>query len=90
MTQTTEEIEISKLTLLDDNPRQVRSGAIQRLAKSLSGPQGRSLFEKRPCLVNKRDGKLVVYAGNQRLRAAQSLKWGTVPCIVDEISRHRD
>ena len=86
MTKTIEEIKIEDLTLLDTNPRQVRTGAIQRLAKSLSGPRGRDLFVKRPCLVNKRDGKLIVYAGNQRLRAAQSLKWQTVPCIVDEIS----
>lgn len=86
LTKSIEEIKISDLTLLETNPRQVRTGAIKRLAKSLSGPQGRSLFEKRPCLVNNRDGKLIVYAGNQRLRAAQSLKWETVPCIVDEIS----
>lgn len=84
--KTIEQIGISKLTMLDGNPRQVRTGAIQRLAKSLSGTQGRSLFEKRPCLVNKRDGKLIVYAGNQRLRAAKSLGWKSVPCIIDEIS----
>ena len=80
------DIKISKLSLLDDNPRQVRTGAIARLAKSLSSPRGKELFQKRPCLMNDRDGKLIVYAGNQRLRAAQSLGWETVPCIVDKIS----
>ncbi len=81
-----EELLISNLTLLDTNPRQVRKGAIERLAKSISSERGKSLFNKRPCLVNKRDGKLIVYAGNQRLRAAQSLGWKTVPCIVEEIT----
>lgn len=86
MMRTIEEIKISELTLLDDNPRQVKNGAIERLSKSLSGPRGKELFNKRPCLVNSRDGKLIVYAGNQRLRAAKNLGWKTVPCIVDEIS----
>ena len=80
-----EEIKISDLTLLDENPRRVKTGAIDRLAKSLSSPRGKELFQKRPCLVNKRDGKLIVYAGNQRLKAADQLGWETVPCIVEEI-----
>jgi DNA modification methylase len=85
-----EELLISNLTLLDTNPRQVRKGAIERLAKSISSERGKSLFNKRPCLVNKRDGKLIVYAGNQRLRAAQSLGWKTVPCIVEEITLEQE
>lgn len=81
-----QEIEIEKLTLLEDNPRQVRTGAIERLAKSLNSPRGIELFKKRPVLANDRDGKLIVYAGNQRLRAAKALGWDKVPCIVDKIS----
>lgn len=85
-TKNIQEIQISELTLLLENPRKVKKEAIERLAKSLSSPRGRELFQKRPVLVNDRDGKLVVYGGNQRLRAAQSLGWTTVPCIVDQIS----
>ena len=38
----------------------------------------------RPCLVNSIDGKLIIYAGNQRARAAKKIGFKEVPCIVVE------
>ena len=38
----------------------------------------------RPCLVNEIDDKLIVYAGNQRVRAAKKLKWKDIPCIIEK------
>lgn len=79
-------IDIKKLDFTEYNPRQVRGDALERLKKSLGSENGKRLFEKRPCLANKRDGRIVVYAGNQRLRAAKELGWDKVPCDIDEIS----
>lgn len=83
-------IDIKKLDFTEYNPRQVRGDALERLKKSLGSENGKRLFEKRPCLANKRDGRIVVYAGNQRLRAAKELGWDKVPCDIDEISMEEE
>jgi DNA modification methylase len=80
------EKKVKELVFAEYNPRQVSKNAIDRLKKSLSSPQGKELFKRRPILVNQREGKLVVYAGNMRLRAAMALGMTEVPCIVDEIT----
>ena len=75
-------ISIDELTLLENNPRKITDEQFKKLCKSLKeDPQ---FFNMRPCLVNKIDGEYIVYAGNQRVRAAQKLKWKQVPCIVEE------
>lgn len=78
-----ENVEIAKLKLLDDNPRKISGEAMAKLIDSLKDdPQ---YFENRPCLVNRCvDGTLLVYAGNQRVKAAKKLKWKTVPCIIED------
>lgn len=75
-------ISISKLSLLENNPRKINGDQMQKLVESLESDP--DFFNKRPCLVNDKDGKLIVYAGNQRIRAAKKLKWKEVPCIVDQ------
>ena len=75
-------IEISKLTLLENNPRRITKEQFDKLMKSLK--EDPKFFELRPCLVNKTGETLTVYAGNQRLRAAMKLKWTQIPCIVEE------
>jgi len=81
-------IEISKLVLLENNPRRITKEQFNKLMKSLK--EDPKFFEHRPCLVNKTDGELIVYAGNQRVRAALKLGWKDVPCIVEEnISKSR-
>lgn len=76
------QIPIKELTLLERNPRKITKQAMEKLCDSLkSDPE---FLQKRPILVNAIDGRLEVYAGNQRVRAAKKLGWKEVPCIVDE------
>lgn len=77
-----EYIDISKLELLENNPRRITKDQFDKLMKSLK--EDPDFFKLRPCLVNKVGDTLTVYAGNQRLRAALKLKWELVPCIVEE------
>lgn len=79
----TENVSIKSLTLLDKNPRKIHKNQFDKLVKSLQ--EDPNFFKARPCLVNHitDSNKLVVYAGNQRVRAAKKLKWKEVPCIID-------
>lgn len=79
---TIEELDIKKLSLLENNPRRISKEQMKKLCDSLEGDPG--FLSKRPILVNRVDGKLSVYAGNQRVRAAKKLKWKKVPCIVED------
>lgn len=76
------EIEISKLTLLEDNPRSISKENMAKLKRSIT--KFRHFLFKRPLLVNKIDDKYIVYAGNQKLTAAGQLEWETIPCRIDE------
>lgn len=75
-------IKISNLTLLEKNPRTITKEAMDKLVKSLKDDP--EFFDKRPCLVNQTKDSMIVYAGNQRIRAAKKLKWDSVPCIIDK------
>lgn len=78
-----EQIEISKLTLLENNPRLITKDQFDKLCKSLKDDP--DFFNQRPCLINRNPhGDLIVYAGNQRVRAALKLKWKRVPCIIQD------
>lgn len=81
-----EYISIEELTLLDKNPRKIDKIQFDKLCKNIAEDKG--FFEARPCLVNaiitKWGRKQIVYAGNQRVRAAEKLGWKEVPCIVEE------
>jgi DNA modification methylase len=79
---TIQRIKISDLTLLEKNPRTITKDAMDKLVKSLKDDPG--FFDRRPCLVNETKDSLIVYAGNQRVRAAKKLKWDSVPCIIDK------
>lgn len=81
-----EYISPKEISFAEYNPRSIKDPALERLKKSLNSENGKALFERRPILVNKRDGKLIVYAGNQRLKAARALGIETIPVIIDEIS----
>lgn len=76
------DIEISLLSLLDKNPRKITKDQMDKLCCSLqSDPQ---FLKCRPVLVNRKDGKLHVYAGNQRVRAAKKIGWKVIPCLIDD------
>jgi ParB-like chromosome segregation protein Spo0J len=76
-------IDINKLTLLEDNPRTITKSQMDKLKKSIQeDPQ---FLHCRPILVNIDDkGEWIVYAGNQRVRAAIELEWATIPCVIEE------
>lgn len=77
-----EMVEISKLILLERNPRKITKDQFSKLCKSLeSDPE---FFYNRPALVHKEGEKLTVYAGNQRIKACKKLKWKKVPCFIEE------
>ncbi|MGV8135893.1 MAG: DUF4417 domain-containing protein [Mangrovibacterium sp.] len=60
---------ISDLSLLDHNPRKIKKSDLEKLADSLKISP--AFFEARPLILSDRTGKLVVIAGNQRLKAAK-------------------
>lgn len=85
--QKVEYVLAEKLKTSEINPRHITPEAFERLKKSLDSENGKLLFEKRPCLVNKRaDGTLAIFGGNMRYRAAVSLGWKEIPCIVDALT----
>lgn len=75
-------IKISKLRLLEKNPRKIDKIQFEKLCKSLQDDP--AFLQSRPILVHKKDDRLIVYAGNQRVRAAKKLGWKELPCIVEE------
>lgn len=75
-------LKISNLKLLKNNPRTIEKEKFQKLCKDIE--EDPEFLERRPVLVDKINSDLIVYAGNQRVRAAKKLGWKEIPCIVDE------
>lgn len=69
---------VSELVLLPENPRTITKNDFERLVDSI---KINGFWKHRPLAVMERDGKLVVLAGNQRLKAARKLKLADVPVI---------
>lgn len=76
------ELKINQLSLLENNPRRISKEQMVKLEKSIADDP--DFLWKRPILINKVNDKYIVYAGNQRVRAAKKLKWKEIPCIIDE------
>lgn len=74
--------DIKELTLLDRNPRTITKDQFKKLCDSIE--QDPLFFEARPCLVNMVEDKLIVYAGNQRVKAAKKLGWTRIPCSIEK------
>lgn len=72
-----EYIATSSLKLNPQNPRIIKDEAFKRLCASLR--EDREYFEARPILVNK---DMVIFAGNQRYRAAVEIGMSEVPVII--------
>jgi hypothetical protein len=67
------------------NPKKPLSlDKFQKLCRSIKNDP--EFFKARPCLINNRTGKNIVYAGNERLKAAISLGWKEVPCIIESLT----
>lgn len=69
----------SDLTALANNPRKITKADFQRLVDSINI---NGFWKHRPMALEEKDGKLVVLAGNQRLKAARKLKLNEVPCVI--------
>jgi len=81
-------INVVDLRLLHRNPRAIKGDRFEKLKKSLrDNPE---YFEARPCLVNTASGENVVYAGNQRLRAAMDNGLTQVPCILENLTPEQE
>lgn len=78
----TEEL-VTDLQLLPHNPRKISKEEFDRLCRSIRDDA--DFLRMRPVLVNLNSDTAIktVYAGNQRVLAAQSLRWPTIPCIVE-------
>jgi len=70
-------IPVGNIKLNPQNPRVIKDEAFKRLCASLK--EDRDYFEARPILVNK---DMVIFAGNQRYRAAVEIGMKEVPVIV--------
>ena len=70
---------VSDLALLAENPRTIKKADFQRLVDSI---KINGFWKHRPLAIEEQDGKLVVLAGNQRLKAAKKLKLQEVPTIL--------
>lgn len=77
----TEDFPLKNLTLLENNPRRISKEQMEKLCKSMQDDP--DFLKSRPVLVNLVEGKHIVYAGNQRVRAAKQLKMDTIPCIIE-------
>ena len=65
---------------LDRNPRTISKANMDKLVQSIK--DNPDYFEARPIICSDRTGKLVIIAGNQRLRAAGLAGLSEVPVVV--------
>lgn len=70
---------VADIDLLQENPRTITKADFQRLIDSITI---NGFWQHRPLALVKRGDRLVVLAGNQRLKAARKLKMATVPCVI--------
>lgn len=73
-------IDIDKLELLENNPRQINKENFDKLKKSIR--DNKDYFEARPLIVSNRTGKNIIIAGNQRYKASKELNLKQVPCVI--------
>jgi len=71
---------ISEIKLLENNPRTISDRQFKILCTSIK--KNIDYFEARPLILSDRTGELVVIAGNQRYKAAESLGIKEVPTYL--------
>ena len=71
---------LDELSHLERNPRKISKENMEKLVKSIKANP--DYFEARPIICSDRTGKLVIIAGNQRLRAAKTAGLSEVPVVV--------
>ena len=73
---------VEDINELEGNPRTITKDQFEKLKTSITN--NGDYFEARPCILSNRTGKLVVIAGNQRLRAAKALGLKEIPTVLLE------
>lgn len=73
---------VEKLNEWNRNPRKISRTNLEKLKRSILEDQ--DFLKVRPLLVNKVGEDYIVYAGNQRLKAAKEIGLKEIPCAVDE------
>lgn len=71
---------LDELYHLDRNPRTISEANMKKLVESIK--DNPDYFEARPIICSDRTGKLVIIAGNQRLRAAGIAGLSEVPVVT--------
>lgn len=80
---------IKDLICLENNPRQITKKDLDILKKSIKNNP--DYFEARPIILSNRTGKLVIIAGNQRLKVCKELGIETVPTyLLKNLSEERE
>ena len=74
------EVALDELRLWSENPRRISEDRLAQLMRTLA--EDREMLRARP-LIALPDGTVI--AGNQRLLAAQRLRWSTIPTIVVDL-----
>ena len=75
-----EYINVNELQELQNNPRKISEKDLEILKNSIK--EDPEFFEARPIICNEINGKKIVIAGNQRLKASKELGLTKVPCFV--------
>lgn len=70
---------VEDLELLDCNPRTITKSDFKRLCDSI---RMNGFWIHRPVAISDRSGKLIIIAGNQRLKAAKKLNLDEVPTVL--------
>jgi len=82
-------VPVDQLSTADYNPRRIEAPKLEALQRSLR--EDPRFFLQRPCLVNRRkNGQLVIYAGNMRYEAAKANGQDAIPCLIDTISVNQE
>ena len=79
--RTVTKLPIKDLKLLENNPRKITKEQFQKLCTSIE--EDPDFLMGRPVLVNNTNDRFIVYAGNQRVKAAKKLGWKEIPCMVE-------
>lgn len=79
-----EYVKLNELKLSKNNPRKITKQNFRKLCDDIKADA--RFLEYRPVLVYIEDDEKIVYAGNQRVRAAKHIGFSEIPCIIDNKS----
>ncbi|SFS30672.1 ParB N-terminal domain-containing protein [Lutibacter maritimus] len=72
---------ISKIILLEENPREITDDELKKLSDDIS--KDPNFLHQRPSLINFTNGAYYCYAGTQRIKAQQLLGFNSAICFVE-------